>query len=70
MYIWLCIAIYTHIYSIYSPKRCAQYLHNACTPRKLVHATLGLYSYGIAKPTSIWRFSVPAQLPCNVATAE
>ena len=34
------MAIYTHTYSMYAPKRCMQWLHSAFTARKLVDATL------------------------------
>ena len=47
MYIWLNIAIYTHIYGLNTRKRCAQHLYSAFTPRKLVHATPSLHSYGV-----------------------
>ena len=41
------MAIYTHIYSIYAPKRCAQWLHTAFTARKPMHATPSQYSCGV-----------------------
>ena len=36
MYLWLYIAIYTQIYSIYTPERCVQYIHSLFAPRKLI----------------------------------
>ena len=35
------MAIYTHIYTIYAPKRCVQHLHSPFTARKLVCTILG-----------------------------
>ena len=40
IYIWLNMAIYTHICAILAPKRCMKPIHSVFTPRKLVHATL------------------------------
>ena len=39
MYIWLHIAIYSHIYSVYTPKWCERRLPNTITARKLMCAT-------------------------------
>ena len=48
MYIWLHIAIYTHIYSIYTPEWCAKWLPSAFTARKL---TCAIPLCHIAAPT-------------------
>ena len=42
------MAIYIHIYSIYAPKRFAQWLYSAFTARKLVCAILSQHNYGVA----------------------
>ena len=51
LYIWLNIAIYTHICTILVPKRCATPIHSTFTARKLVRATL------------VWCSAI--QLPCR-----
>ena len=40
LYIWLHIAIYTHICTILAPKRCKTPIHSTFTARKLVRTTL------------------------------
>ena len=39
MYIWVYMAIYTHIYSIDTSEWCAKQLPSSFTARKLMHAT-------------------------------
>ena len=44
LYIWLHIAIYTHICTILAPERHLTPIHSTLTARKLVHITLVLCS--------------------------
>ena len=44
LYIWLHIAIYTHICTILAPERRATPIHSTFTAKKLVHATLVRFS--------------------------
>ena len=40
LYIWLYIAIYTHICTLLAPERRTRPIHSTFTARKLVYATL------------------------------
>ena len=51
MYMWLHMAIYTHICTIWVSERCARPIHSAFTPRKLVPTAPSWHSYGIAPPS-------------------
>ena len=66
MYIWLHIAISTHIFVLNTTKRCAQYFHRAFTIgswcRLHQAKTATVYYY----PTSMQRAAAPAQLPCYI----
>ena len=37
IYMWLHIAIHTHIYNMYALKRCVKYIPSTFTTRKLVY---------------------------------
>ena len=71
MYIWLHTAIYTHIYSVYTPKWCARMTsqHNYSQETD-AHYTKLTKLWCERHSTSMWRAAMPTQLLCHAVTEE